>query len=572
MASKCRPPPLDELDSPKRLAAPRPWRARPLDGRSATLLCAVCCGVFLLWLFPGLVGHDPWKPDEAYTFGLVHHILTSGDWVIPTLAGEPFMEKPPIYFLVAALSAKLASPWLPTHDGARLASGLFMLVTASFTTLTARSLMPSSPVWLAPMVLLGNVGLIVPAHQLLTDNALLAGVAVAVYGLTVAPARPVLGGIWLGTGAGLGFMAKGLLLPGVLALSVLALPIAFPVWRTRRLVVTLLVAALAALPWLTIWPLALYLRSPSLFRDWLWLNNFGRFFGFAGLGPPAPPLFYFRLLPWFAFPALLFAAVALWREGRWLWRAPRWAGVLSVTVVAFAALSAASDAQTLYGLPLLVPLSIIAARGVEQSPAAALGVLRWAAVIAFSVLAVAIWLVWAALQFGVPQPLALRLAATQPGFVAHFEPAPLLIATLITAGWLALAARLPAVPRNAIVVWCTGLAVCWGLLGTLLLAYLDYGKSYRGMIREIEQALPSPRGCIASRNLGEHQQALLDYLAGIRTVRPETGGDTRPCDLWLVQGRPGEEPSMDGGWVRSWEGARPGDGKEHFWLFRRLTP
>ena len=26
----------------------------------------------LAWLLPGLIAHDPWKPDEAYTFGVVY--------------------------------------------------------------------------------------------------------------------------------------------------------------------------------------------------------------------------------------------------------------------------------------------------------------------------------------------------------------------------------------------------------------------------------------------------------------------------------------------------------------------
>jgi hypothetical protein len=41
---------------------------------------------------PGLDRRDPWKPDEAYSFGLVYHIPQSGDWVIPTLAQEPHGE------------------------------------------------------------------------------------------------------------------------------------------------------------------------------------------------------------------------------------------------------------------------------------------------------------------------------------------------------------------------------------------------------------------------------------------------------------------------------------------------
>jgi 4-amino-4-deoxy-L-arabinose transferase-like glycosyltransferase len=57
-------------------------------------------------MLAGLLGHDPWKPDEAYTFGLVYHILQSGEWLVPTLAGEPFVEKPPLFFWTAALFAR----------------------------------------------------------------------------------------------------------------------------------------------------------------------------------------------------------------------------------------------------------------------------------------------------------------------------------------------------------------------------------------------------------------------------------------------------------------------------------
>jgi hypothetical protein len=46
-------------------------------------------------------------------------MLQSGDWLVPTLAGEPFMDKPPLFYWTAALFAKLFSPLLPLHDGAR---------------------------------------------------------------------------------------------------------------------------------------------------------------------------------------------------------------------------------------------------------------------------------------------------------------------------------------------------------------------------------------------------------------------------------------------------------------------
>src|SRR5258707_81481 len=91
------------------------------------------------WVALGLFGHGPWKPDEAYTFGLVYHILQTGDWVVPTLAGEPFMEKPPLFFATAALFAKLFGWALPLHDAARLASAFYVLVTLYCVTKIART-------------------------------------------------------------------------------------------------------------------------------------------------------------------------------------------------------------------------------------------------------------------------------------------------------------------------------------------------------------------------------------------------------------------------------------------------
>ena len=50
-------------------------------------------GLLAAWVLFGLFGHDPWKPDEAYTFGLVYHVVERGDWVVPTLAGQFVLEQ-----------------------------------------------------------------------------------------------------------------------------------------------------------------------------------------------------------------------------------------------------------------------------------------------------------------------------------------------------------------------------------------------------------------------------------------------------------------------------------------------
>src|SRR6476660_4786800 len=104
---------------------------------NALLFVCVLCA---LWILPGLIGRDPWKPDEAYSFGLVYHILQSGDWVIPTLAQEPFMEKPPLFYLTAAGFARAFGWLLPIHDAARLATAFYMGLAFLFIGLAAGEL------------------------------------------------------------------------------------------------------------------------------------------------------------------------------------------------------------------------------------------------------------------------------------------------------------------------------------------------------------------------------------------------------------------------------------------------
>ena len=163
------------------------------------------------WILPGLLGHDPWKPDEAYTFGLVYSLLQGADWVVPLLAHEPFIEKPPLYYLSAAAIASIFSPPLALHDAARLTTGLYMALTFLFIAGAARELYGRNRGGLAVLMLMGCMGILIRSHQLITDIPLLTGFAAAFYGFALALRRPARGGFWLGSGVGIGFMSKGLL-------------------------------------------------------------------------------------------------------------------------------------------------------------------------------------------------------------------------------------------------------------------------------------------------------------------------------------------------------------------------
>jgi hypothetical protein len=113
-------------------------RQRPRASALAAPGLAVAGPGGAAWLLPGIFGHGPWKQDETYSFGMIHHMLVSGQYLVPTNAGQPFMEKPPLYYWTAVITAKLLHPLLPYHDGARLASVFYNLVTLVFVARIAK--------------------------------------------------------------------------------------------------------------------------------------------------------------------------------------------------------------------------------------------------------------------------------------------------------------------------------------------------------------------------------------------------------------------------------------------------
>jgi 4-amino-4-deoxy-L-arabinose transferase-like glycosyltransferase len=548
---------------------PKPARRRFYVRLSATTTAFL---LSIAWILPGLVGHEPWKPDEAAAVGIVHNLVNGdGNWVVPRLAGEDALETPPLLYLAAAGFVKLFSWFLPLHDAARLASGVFMALTLWFTALTARELYGRDYAAIAAVGLLGCVGWIVRVHQLIPDVPLLTGISLGLYGLAVAPRRPLLGGVALGTGIGVGFLARGLIAPVVLAAIALIQVVVSRRWRGRRLMATLGVASLVAAPWLVIWPLALYRASPDLFHQWLSLDLIGAFF----LAGAAPSTFAWRqylvLLPWFAWPVLPLAVWTIWHGRRGLFRRTDLQLPLIAVTVMFALLGLAVNADDVYALPLLSPLTLLAVASLDTLRRGAISALDWFGIMTFGLIAILLWVAWIALLTGWPAGLANELAAFQPGFQGRFDWLPFLVAAGSTLLWAALVARTMPTTRRALVNWGGGITLMWILASTLWLPYVDAGKSYKSVVHELERALPKGSRCISSIGLGDSQRAMLEYYAGIVTDRAESPQPKRECDLLLTQGTASQELAIGSGWRKIWEGARPGDERERFRLYKRTA-
>jgi len=117
--------------------------------------------------------------------------------------------------------------------------------------------------------------------------------------------------------------------------------------------------------------------------------------------------------------------------------------------------------------------------------------------------------------------------------------------------------------------WAVSATLAWTLFFTLWLPYQEYGNSYRGLVAEMKAHLPAGTYCIANRDLGEPQRAMLEYFGGIVTYPRDSTG--HHCRVLLVQAwqRDGA-PSVGRRWQLIWSGGRAGDGSERYWLYQRV--
>jgi 4-amino-4-deoxy-L-arabinose transferase-like glycosyltransferase len=525
---------------------------------------AVLALIALVFVVPGLAGHDPWKTFDVITIEITHQMQLGGDWLVPHVAGEPWLEDPPLYPWVALVFAKALGWALAFHEAVRLASGVFMLGALALLYLAARQWARDGERHAvgasAALLLVGSVGLIVHAHEAVSDLASLAAACGAFAALPLAARRPLAAGAAFGAALGAAFLATGFVVPLALAAAVLAAHLACDEWRTRRGAAFLAVALAVALAIGASWPLALWQHSPALFDQW-WAGTARLRGGFAhNLG-------YFTVLAsWFAWPAWPLAAWAAWTR-RERWREPRLFVPLAAALASLVGISLAGPDQDVNAIALLAPLALAAAPAVGELRRGAAAALDWFGVMTFGFFAGLVWLGYVAMIAGVPPRVAHNFAKLAPGFSAHFHLLPFAVALAATLGWLVLVLAAPPSPTRGVTRWAAGVALLWATFATLWLPWADYLSSYRPVALQIKSLLPPGATCIARVKLGSAQRAALSYHAGIVTRELDP---LHPCPLLLTQGSPGREASAPGpGWVRLADVGRPGDRDERIRLYRR---
>lgn len=282
----------------------------------------------------GLVG-----PDEPRYAWIARAMARTGDWVTPRLYGQPWFEKPVLYYWAAGLGFLVH---LPSEWAARLPSAFAALVAAvtigwlAWRYYGARARSLRDPALLAPLLFSTTVAAIGFARaatpDMLFSASLTLAMACAAWSLSAsgslrAPAWSVrsrgdyLALILLGAFLGLAVLAKG---PAGVVLAggaVILWALLTRHWRGAfRLLHPIAIAAfcVVALPWYILCAL----RNPDFVRVFILQQNFERYL---------TPVFHHQQPFWFFGPIVLLAllpwTVLLWpvaREGLRLRREKAW--------------------------------------------------------------------------------------------------------------------------------------------------------------------------------------------------------------------------------------------------------
>jgi 4-amino-4-deoxy-L-arabinose transferase-like glycosyltransferase len=525
------------------------------------------CVLALAYALPGLFGHDPWKTDDAIGVGIMYRMLAHGEWLVPHLAGEIYLDDGPFFYWIAAILSRLGSVVLTIDDGARLASAACVVATLLLLRGAARELYGRAQADGSMMVLLGCLGLMVHAHETLGELGMLLGQALALHGIALSPRKPHKGGIALGLGLAAAWLSKGPV-SAIAALTTALLVAALsPHWRNRRYAMALVEAAVACAVPVGVWIALVAAKAPA--DAALWHERQWQVLSWPSLAKFGYDL---KTLSWSAWPAWPIALWVLWERRRML-AEPGLMLATIATLTSLAVLFLGTEARDVSALAVLLPLALLAGAGIERLRRGAVHALVWFGGVSFTFFAGLVWLGWFAMMTGVPARYARSFTRLEPGFEPAFQWLPFVVALALTAAWIIVMFRSEAKsPYRSVLYWACGSTLIWGLSMTLWLGWIDYGKSYRrvavSMGAALARAFPKGVSCIESRNLGESQRAVLDYHADIVTLRSELHGQGR-CPALLVQGQPGDDDRpLAREWKRIWEGNRPRD-RERFRLYIR---
>ena len=498
--------------------------------RLPRLVLLLFCAAYIL---PGFLGRGPWKNEDIAAFGVMRELTSAAaNWLQPQLLGQVTGFDALAPYWLGAIAIKLL-PFLDPAFAVRIPFVVLLALTLLATWYAIYYLARSpqaqpvafafggeaAPVDYARamadaglLALIASLGLAQFSHETTPALAQLGFTALTFYAMAASPYRHATN--IRGPALGLLIGLVGLALSGAPTLSLLLGAGGTLVewihmrwgnnetdttsrkqsWHWVLLIagITLGVSVLAY--GLDLWRWRIHLPGAddqSAWNDW------------QSLG---------RLLLWFTWPTWPLALWTLWRWRRQLASRhvalPLWFAGMAVTA---ALTTTASDRSLLLSLPPLAALAAFALPTLQRSVAS---LIDWFTLLFFTGCAIIIWVVWIAMQTGVPQQPAANVAKLAPGFEPSFSWFAFLAAVAATLAWTWLVRWRTGAQRAAIwkslVLPAGGATLCWLLLMTLWLPLLDYARSLAPLSRQVA-SLVDKNACVEIFGVGSAQVAALQY-------------------------------------------------------------
>jgi len=542
--------------------------ARQLPRVALLLLCAA-------YILPGVFGRDPWKNADLTAFGQMLAMAEGRtSWLTPALGGVPTDSSPLPHWLGAAF-IMATSPWLDPALAVRIPFALLLALTMAALWYACFALARTEAAQPLPfafggearsidyaraiadasiLALVATLGLLQLGHETTPELAQLAAVAVAQWAFAVAPYHARRARIGIAISLPVLACSGAPMMAAVLGVAGAVICVRSTYDGVRNfgwwIAGATLVACVAA------W----------LLGQWAWRVT-----------PPTSSLqlaHVARQWLWFLWPGWLLALWALWRWRQFLSR--RHVAIpLSVLLIALVAnvTMGGSDRALMLGMPGVAVLAAFALPTLNRSASSAID---WFSVFFFTAMAIWVWVIYVAMQTGVPAKPAANVLRLAPGFKAHFAWLPLVAAIVATIAWLWLVrwrtARHRAALWRSLVLPAGGVVMAWTLAMTLWLQPLDYARSYRAHVALLSKHIP-PGACIIAPGLPRALAAALEYHGRWRVDARTDVGERGDCPVWVKAGTIANPPEVPHGWQAIAIERRPTDKDEVTGVYRRApTP
>lgn len=507
------------------------------------------------YVLPGFLGREPWKNADVSAFGVMLEMAAGhSGWWNPQVLGVAVEETGPLPYWLGAAFIKLL-PFLTPELAVRVPFALLLALTLICTWYTVYHLArqpAAQPVAFA----FGGEAEPTDYARALADAGLLAlvaclGLAQLSHETTPDLARLALVSLMLLMASRMAHTGhrQPLRSAAIWGVAVVSLVFSGAPW-----IAAMLGSGLLLILWLsrrqqqepdTLW---LTSETPSPSDPLLWSAGLLALVIAASAWSGRVPMpsmqtalgqvewqSWGKLLIWFTWPAWPLVLWTLWRWRQQLLRPhvamPLWAAAVSVVD---SALSPERDRALLLALPALAALAAFALPTLRRSVSS---LIDWFTLIFFSGCALVIWVIWVAMQTGVPAKPAANVAKLAPGFVPEFSWLLFLAAAVATGAWLWLVSWRVGKHRQALwkslVLPAAGSTLCWLLLMTLWLPLLDFGRSYGPISRRIATLVPA-EGCVLADGLSQAQIAALQYHGSLKLVRTTEPGAGIDCQSLVV--------------------------------------